>query len=706
MVAQHPLSRVRSFLAHPSVRRTTGALGGVSVVLLLILATMPPGGVVAVHRIGAPGMPVVRSSLPAGWAIHQGHAAAVRSGPVPGSSPAPAATYEVCNWGAIINGTNPPPQPGYCFNFTVNDTFCAAPPANATLADLGLNLTVASSPANGTGAAPMNFTWNISVNGGGLPPYLVQLAIYSAGMTYLTTNLTGALPLTVAGLYEVDVMAEDSSCSQTSYVAFTVNAYDPVLGPNPVHVTANASSPTVPSTVAYSVNMTGVPAGIGVLWTTPGFFGGNGSQTYFLPGTYSATACFYWENTSGANGSILACGTSPNVTLSGVSPVTSTITIAPGPFPTNVTFSILLANSTGLPNDTQLDLLVYNNQQLGTWNFSNTSSASVTVAVGCGRPWTMYVPPNGICPIVADFSLFDPSRSLDAGDLGFGVLVANLTANGTPSLWNPSVSYSYGPLNGSLPFNLTVNLTATNGQSPYSYGTVLYGRTSGAANATQYPTINSTGYNWNGSTLSLTFTFNRTGVYYLAIFVYDQDDAWVGFALPLIILGNVSAAGPLVVSASGGAGPGSGGAPEADVDTAFTAKATGGIGPYSVQWSFGDGAYGSSIPGLPVYHAYAVPGTYVPQVTVTDGRGTAVTTFLAPVTVLANPHAAGSAGGTPAPTGAGPWGPVLWAGVLGVALLAMGSLAAREEVRRQGEALADAIEDGTADPPRGPSARR
>jgi hypothetical protein len=707
------LLRVRSFLGRPTVRFASGSLGAVAIVLLLSLSTMPALHPGIVHLAAPSAAPSTRSTAPTSWAIHQGHSAPIRSSARPGVSPTPGTTYEVCNFGSITSGTNPPPQPGYCFNFTLaNSTFCADPPANATLADLGLNLTVATSPASGVGPVPMNFTWNLTVNGGGLPPYLVQLVIYDAGMTYLTTNLTGSLNLTLPGIYYVDVMAEDSSCSQTAYSSFTVDAFDPALGANPVHISAVVSSPTVPSNVTYIVNMTGIPSNITVLWISPGFFStevpnvtGVAWQMYFLPGTYAAAACLESEGPNGTpTGINLGCGISPNVTLGGISPVTTNVSVAAGAFPTNVTFTVNLVNSTGMPNDTELYLIVYNPEwpHVGTWNLSNTSTVSLTMPEGCGRPWTTYVPPNGICPIVATYSLQDPSRSLDSGGLGYGSLVANLTANGTPSLWNPSVSYSYGPLNGSLPFNLTVNLTATNGQAPYTYSSVVYGRASGTANASRYPTINSTGYNWNGSLLSLGFTFNRTGIYYLSIFVYDSDDAWVGFSLPLIILGNVSALGPLVISATGGGGPSGGGHLEASMSSAFVASTKGGIGPFSIQWSFGDGTYGSSIPGLPVYHAYAAPGTYVAKVTVRDGRGVVVITTLASITVVANPDQAKITGPTlqgPSSSPAGlQWGPVLWAGVIGVGLLAMGTLAAREEVRRQGEALVSGIEDGDDEP--------
>src|SRR4029077_8807858 len=54
---------------------------------------------------------------------------------------------------------------------TLFGTPCSLLPPNATIGSYGLNLSVLSTPANGTGPGPLNFTWNASVSDGGLPPY-------------------------------------------------------------------------------------------------------------------------------------------------------------------------------------------------------------------------------------------------------------------------------------------------------------------------------------------------------------------------------------------------------------------------------------------------------------------------------------------------------------------------------------------------------
>lgn len=71
--------------------------------------------------------------------------------------------------------------------------------------------------------------------------------------------------------------------------------------------------------------------------------------------------------------------------------------------------------------------------------------------------------------------------------------------------------------------------------------------------------------------------------------------------------------------------PGYGPAPLTSV---FNATVTGGTGPYSANWTFGDGGRAS---GLPVVHTFPVPGVYVARANVSDVRGnwTAAATYVA-----------------------------------------------------------------------------
>lgn len=639
-----------------------------------------------------------------GWALHTNHAGQAE-GPaareVRAQNGSGGTTYEVCNTNLSSWWEAP------CFNYTLPaSTFCAAMPMNATLANTGLNLSVASSPASGYSAAPALFRWNASVNGGGMPPYLVQIFVYNAAFFYNTTNLTGAIVLAAPGLYAVDVLAFDSSCSQTAMVAFDVEVYGS-LGAFPLHISASASNASVPSTVTYRVNTSALPANVTVTWLTGGTFGQSGpagiaNLTYFVPGTYAATACLtLLDANNSTTGIDLACNSSAPVALGGALPVTTSVSIGSGAYPVNVTYNVSINPNASLPANTSLYLIAYDAQHIGTAvDQSNGTPLSLSVGRGCGVPWTTYVPPSGICSYEADWSLIGPLNGVDAGFLGIGPILANLTANGSPTLWNPAVSWTHGPLNGSLPLNLTVNLSVSGGMAPYSYSFTVYGRSSGAAAATLYPTLNGTVYGWNGSAASVVTVLSRSGVYFASYFVADANDNWVGFSLPLIVLGNVSPLAPLGVlpgSSSGGATLRVGGT------ETFVASPIGGAGPYAVQWNFGDGSFASSLPGAPVEHVYTRAGTFIPSVTVTDARGRTAEAYLPAITVLAAPS---PSGGTSPLSGRASSGPVpidvtplLVALGFAAVLSAVGIVSARRELERQGEELVATLT--TLEPPEG-----
>jgi PKD repeat protein len=124
-----------------------------------------------------------------------------------------------------------------------------------------------------------------------------------------------------------------------------------------------------------------------------------------------------------------------------------------------------------------------------------------------------------------------------------------------------------------------------------------------------------------------------------------------GFLVPgnFTLLGTLTnASGVLVASATAGvrveAGPAldvvASVAPVrgvAPLTTHFTAEVTGGTGPYVVQWLFGDGTYGSSVPGSSVGHLYPAVGTYSVSVVVRDASGHWANRSVGTVAVTAPP---------------------------------------------------------------------
>ncbi|MCI4345976.1 MAG: PKD domain-containing protein [Thermoplasmata archaeon] len=75
----------------------------------------------------------------------------------------------------------------------------------------------------------------------------------------------------------------------------------------------------------------------------------------------------------------------------------------------------------------------------------------------------------------------------------------------------------------------------------------------------------------------------------------------------------------------------------------FSGSVSEGAAPYTYHWSFGDGSTAATLSGT---HAFAHPGTYAANLTVTDLVGHSVT---ASVSVVVNPPLSFSASGTPSP---------------------------------------------------------
>jgi PKD repeat protein len=65
----------------------------------------------------------------------------------------------------------------------------------------------------------------------------------------------------------------------------------------------------------------------------------------------------------------------------------------------------------------------------------------------------------------------------------------------------------------------------------------------------------------------------------------------------------------------------------------FVTQVSGGRAPYTIQWTFGDGTSGTSLPGETVYHEYAAAGTYVPELSVVDAAGQTYTRSFDPIVV-------------------------------------------------------------------------
>jgi hypothetical protein len=495
---------------------------------------------------------------------------------------------------------------------------------------------------NTTGPAPLAISWSISISSGGIPPYQsdVEFEPYIGGnFSWNSTNLNGTENLTSPGMYLAIAVVADSTCdAMGGAILGPITVYNATVG-DPVQITASTSGGSVPLGVTYTENTTNVPYGYTMLWQRPYSNQSSGwsiNTTYYVGGNESAVGCLINETT----GVWLACGNSSTVVASG-SDLATAVAVGNGTRPVNITFWLNVTTPSALPRGWTVDLWTDNGTLVQ--NSSQNVSTSVTAAFGCGAS-NPTNPPNaaGTCVWTASY-LLTASGAYGPRYVAQGTIWTNLTANGTPASWYPTVVFTEAPTNASTPVNVSVNLTASNGLAPYDYWWAVFGASSAASNQTFFRTVSGNGTAWNGSALTLVFPFHHSGVYMITVTVRDANLNYVFLYPPVLALGVPLAPRPLHLSASGST-VGSTGPNESLVD--FVALVSGGIAPYTIQWTFGDGAYGASLSGATVQHSFEGAGSYTPTVTATDSRGSTVVVAL-PAVVVTPPPARSP--GTPQP---------------------------------------------------------
>jgi PKD domain-containing protein len=608
------------------------------------------------------------------------------------------------------------PVPGIAWlNGSQCDPNWPSMPIGLSLIEATINWTGAVS-----GGSPLNFSWAIAIHGGGIPPYQVVVDFQSLVGTSFDANFTtlnGSFSLMIPGMYFAVAQVVDSSCDAVaaSYLG-PITVYGP-SGRNPVQLSPSVSSGPAPLAVQYSENLSGVGPNDTLTWQSPFSWTGGGwsiNTTYYSAGNFSASACLL----NAVTGVWLACGDSPSVTVNG-SILTTGVAIGNGTLPVNITYWVNVTNTSALPSNWTVDLSVNNGSSFLIT--SQNASTSGTASFGCG-PTNPTNPPaaDGVCTWAADY-LVTASPNGTAVYVAKGVVWANITENGSPVQWYPTVTYTESATNGTIPFNVTINVSASNGLAPYQYWWAVFGASSAAANRTFYPTLSGNGSGWNGTSLNLSFHFVLNGIYLITLTVGDSDHNRVFLYPPVLAVGVPLGHRPLHLSA----GTLSVNAGRAGLSLAqFVANVSGGTLPYTLQWQFGDGTYGSSIPGVAVDHTFRSAGSFLPTVTVTDQSGNTSTVALAPVNVTAASAGTGgnhSGRGTTGPSGpsgpstggggtiAGPFVPPpvgLASVAVGIVALALvGAFVYRTERNRSAEVFVSRLEaDAEHDRDRPPSA--
>ncbi|HXQ48997.1 MAG TPA: PKD domain-containing protein [Thermoplasmata archaeon] len=269
------------------------------------------------------------------------------------------------------------------------------------------------------------------------------------------------------------------------------------------------------------------------------------------------------------------------------------------------------------------------------WTFNSSTNRTWGYSARNWTGWPLTIPE--VLTAAGDYRIFASVQEDLSGnwtwmaDANLTVLVSSATSSSPPSL-----SFSASPDNGSAPLNLSLSFVAVGGSAPYDLAVCVEGPFS-SPNGTGPCTGVGAATGWSGSALALPVALNTTGNYTLVATVTDTKGLNCS-AVATVLVMPPAPVPPLTVhgSSSGASGITSGGA-----TYAFVASVSGGVAPYNIQWTFGDGTSGSSMPGATVLHTYTVSGTFTATLTVTDARNHRVSTAVGPL-VVALPLARGA----------------------------------------------------------------
>ena len=245
---------------------------------------------------------------------------------------------------------------------------------------------------------------------------------------------------------------------------------------------------------------------------------------------------------------------------------------------------------------------------------------------------------------------------------------------GVPGTTPLTLRLSASPNLGPAPLNVTLNASVGGGSSPYNL-TVCDQTTDCPFTETD----------WAGGTVLFAPMYPSSGNFTVTATVTDHGGnqtvaTTLVTVLPPSVL-NVST----VVSARSGSSP---------LTVSFRAVLEGGVPPFSIQWVFGDGSFGTSYDRTTIFHTYENPGTYRPMISVSESGGRRVNQSLPTVTVAAGPaRGEGLLPSIPSLNGAATGAIVATVTVVAIVVGYAGVwLPRRRRFRLEGEGLVQALE--------------
>ncbi|HEX6547602.1 MAG TPA: PKD domain-containing protein [Candidatus Dormibacteraeota bacterium] len=347
----------------------------------------------------------------------------------------------------------------------------------------------------------------------------------------------------------------------------------------PVPLAATASASPTSGTAPLAVALTGGASGGSGIYTYSWAFGDGSTSTAQSPShSYAAgtySATLTVTDSAGARASAV-------VGISSYAPIVVTANGTPttGAAPLGTSFTSSATGGNGGP-------YTY------SWDFGDGSAASTLQ-----NPTHTYTTGGSY---IATVTVTD-----SVGNTGTG------TVNVSPI----SATLSASPSRGNFPLPVTLNASGSGGSGTYSSYAFNFGDGSAPV---------------SGSAASVNHTYSAHGTYTASVTVTDSLGASASATTTVTVT-----IPPLAVTAT--ASPTSGLAPLAVSLSASGGAATGGVGPYTYSWNFGDGS--AAVTGLAspaTSHSYALPGSYTATLTVADSETPSAATATSTVAITANP---------------------------------------------------------------------
>ncbi|HZY92216.1 MAG TPA: PKD domain-containing protein [Thermoplasmata archaeon] len=542
-------------------------------------------------------------------------------------------------------------------------------------------LQVTQTPANGSGAAPLQVTWNISHPQGSTPPYTTAWSFgdgnsMGAGDTY---DLNASEIYRYVGNFTASVTIDDSAPSCHEYTtSFSVHVSGPSYHGSFWLTPGNFTGPS-PSVVNYTAHVTGI-TNYTVSWTAgayPWTATGTTMRVIFVEtGPVVVEASLF--NAAGAvvaNAAVVANITGPPLFSVSATPTNGTA-------PLNVTFHAMIGNNSLFPT----------NGTVMWWIWSGAQVCGTTAN------YTFQEPPPWEGGVTTENVYWGPGCGLGSTAWAHAVVLITVLPSHTGSNGqaHPLVEVRYPSFYGVAPLTEPITITGYGGYTPYTLSMCDVG-TSNSSTPPCWAHVT----NWSGAPITINHTWTRPGSYG---FWADMTDVNGTLASSTIDVVQVNASAPLHVAphSTSTRGP-------AALTVGFNASILGGDPPYSVGWNFGDGTVATTTDGDSVSHTYTSAGTFDATVTVTDSLGSrqsgTVPIQVAPAPVQAtHPGPNLRSGPTSTPGSAGPsWSrATLWpalAVLVGGVVIAVLVVVRIRLWKREGEAWLAEGRSGEPGPP-------